>query len=64
MFVSNLSDRDVDAAVTLDLARLGWQGIPKLWNALSRETIRIDRNAIRLRLGSWGYQVVRVRPEK
>jgi hypothetical protein len=64
LFVSNLSDRDVDAAVAIDFARLGWQGVPKVWDAVSQEAIRCDRDAVRLRLGSWRYQVVRVRPEK
>lgn len=60
MFVSNLADHDADATIALRTEQLGWKGISKVWDALSRESVVVDDGTIRLHLGPWGYRVIRV----
>jgi hypothetical protein len=62
MFVSNLTDRDTDAIVSLHRERLGWQGAPKVWDAVSQVAVATDNGNIRLRLAPWEYRVLRVTP--
>ena len=54
MFVSNLTDRDADATVTLHSDQLNWKGIFQVWDAVSREAIVTDNGTIRLPLGLLG----------
>ncbi len=63
MFVSNLTDRDADATVTLHLDHLNWRGISQVWDAVSREVIVSDNGTLRWQLSPWAYRVVRVKPE-
>jgi hypothetical protein len=62
MFISNLTDRDADATVTLHSDRLNGKGVSQVWDAVSREAIVTANGTIRLRLGPWAYRVVRVKP--
>jgi hypothetical protein len=60
MFVSNLTDHDADARIALRMEQLGWKGVSKVWDALSRESVVVDNGTICLHLGPWGYRVIRV----
>ena len=59
MFVSNLTDRDTDATVTLHSEKLNGEGRTLVWDALSREAIATDNGTIRLHLAAWGYRALR-----
>ena len=63
MFVSNLTDGDTDATVTLHRDQLNWKGGLQVWDAVSRGVMVADGETIRLRLGPWAYRVVRVKPD-
>lgn len=57
--VSNLTDHDADASVSLNLTELG-SGKGRVWDALSNETLRHDRGSLILPVASWRYRVLRV----
>ncbi len=57
--VSNLTDRDTDARLTLNLEELG-AGTGRVWDALSGETLAVERGRLRLPVESWRYRVLRV----
>lgn len=63
MFVSNLTDRDADATVTLHIDQLNWKGAFQVSDAVSKDVIATDNGIIRLRLGPWAYRVLRVKPD-
>lgn len=57
--VSNLTHKDTEARLTLNLDELG-AGPNRVWDALSGETLSVERGTLRLPVASWRYRVLRV----
>ncbi|MGD9498294.1 MAG: LamG-like jellyroll fold domain-containing protein, partial [Armatimonadota bacterium] len=57
--VSNLTDRDAQARLTLNLAELG-TGPGRVWDALTGETLPAEGGTLRLAVPSWRYRLLRV----
>ena len=59
--VSNLTDADAQAQVTISLAKLGLPQTARVWDALSGETLPHQQGKLTLPVESWRYRVLRVK---
>jgi len=59
--VTNLTDADAEAKLTISLAKLGLPQTAKVWDALSGETLKHQQGALTLPVEAWRYRVLRVR---
>ena len=62
MFVSNLTDHDTHATITLHSEQLNWKGIAQVRDAMSHEPIAHENGRVDIPLTAWGYRVIRVTP--
>jgi hypothetical protein len=61
IIVSNLTDADAQAQLTINLATLGLPKTAKVWDALSGETLAHQQGKLTLPVDAWRYQVLRVK---
>jgi len=61
LFVSNLNEADANAAVKLDLAKLGLPAKCRAWDALTGDAMGTDGGVLRFPLAAWRYRAVRVK---
>jgi hypothetical protein len=59
--VSNLTDADAQARLSVGLAKLGLPPTARIWDALSGETLRHQQGALTLPVATWRYRVLRVK---
>lgn len=58
--ISNLTDADAEAQITLNLAQLGLSPKARLWDALTKEIIPHQQGKFALPVASWRYRVLRL----
>ena len=58
--VSNLTEADREAQLTLALAQLGASTTPRVWDALSHQTLNVQQGKLTLPVAAWRYRVLRV----
>ncbi len=63
VFVSNLTDQDAQATLSLQLAKLGLARQARVTDALTGEAIPQDNGNLKLSIASWRYRVLRVWPK-
>jgi hypothetical protein len=59
--VSNLTDTDAEAKLTINLPRLGVAPTAKVWDAVSGETLPAAAGKLTLPVAAWRYRVLRVK---
>jgi len=62
VFVSNLADQDVQATLSLQLARLKLSRQARATDALAGEAVPQDDGNLKLSIASWRHRVLRVWP--
>lgn len=59
--VSNLTEKDCEAQVTMNLAQLGAGATPRVWDAISRQTQKVQQGKLTLPVAAWRYRVLRIK---
>lgn len=59
--VSNLTEKDCQAQLTLALAQLGANAAPRVWDPLNGATLMVEQGKLPLPVAAWRYRLLRIR---